>query len=56
MFQNIVAKFDIGNNRFISVEELKGQIYVRILQFEENPVSKKLYPTQKGPLLHSPIY
>ena len=47
-FQNIIAKYDLGNLRFLSVEEFKGQIYVHIRQFEENPVSTKLYPTQKG--------
>ena len=48
LFQIELAKFELGNNRFITVSEYKSEIYVHIRQYEEDIVSKKLYPTQKG--------
>ena len=48
MFQNIVAKFDIGNNRFVTVNEFEGQVYVHLREYQMDNVTKKLYPTVKG--------
>ena len=47
-FQNIVAKFDIGNNRFVTVNEFKGQCYVHLREYQMDNVTKKTVSYGKG--------
>ena len=47
-FQNILAKFNIGNKRFVIVNEFKGQLYVHLREYQLDNVTNKLYPTVKG--------
>ena len=48
LFQIELAKYELGNNRFLTVNEFKSEIYVHIRQYKTDIVTKKLYPTQKG--------
>jgi Transcriptional Coactivator p15 (PC4) len=43
-----LARYPLGNNRFIIASTFKGSVYVHVRQFEKRENSEILYPTKIG--------